>query len=598
MSLAGGSPHRHPVASAKSAANAGDPARPRSPCIAKRSPPRRAIYFSLSLLAAGLLAGWLFIRTRAQDTPIVVRAYFDQPQMVAALAQWVEPWEVNREAGYVLVGVDQSGYQRLEAQGFRLEIDPELTRNLHQPIARPLVQTAGIAGYPCYRTVEETYASAQALANAHPGLAVWIDIGDSWEKITPGDPAGYDLMALRLTNTAIPSPKPRLFAMAAMHAREYATAELLARFAEYLLDQYGQDADVTWLLDYHSIDLLLHANPDGRKNAEWAASWWRKNTNRAYCSNYQPGADLNRNFPFQWGCCGGSSGYACDDTFRGGGPASEPETQVIRDYLLSHFDDQRAAPLDAPAPQTASGLFLDIHSYGELLLWPWGFTAISPPNGAALQTLGRKLAYFNDYWPEQAIGLYPTDGTTDDFAYGELGIAAYTFELGTWFYESCSSFEQNILPKNIPALLYAAKTAAAPYLLPAGPDAYNLAVQSSGFLAGQKLHITATIDDTRYGSRNGAQTTQAIAAAQVFMDIPPWITATLPISQTMTAVDGAFDEPVETVMGTLDAAALSEGRHTAFVRGQDAAGNWGPVTALFVDVMLYDQAVYLPLVQR
>ena len=48
-------------------------------------------------------------------------------------------------------------------------------------------------------------------------------------------------------------------------------------------------------------------------------------------------------------------------------------------------------------------------------------------------TLGRKLAYWNGYTPEQAIGLYPTDGTTTDFVYGELGIAAYTFELGTAF---------------------------------------------------------------------------------------------------------------------------------------------------------------------
>ena len=39
-----------------------------------------------------------------------------------------------------------------------------------------------IPGYPCYRTVEETFAAAQAIATTHPDLATWVDVGDSWEK--------------------------------------------------------------------------------------------------------------------------------------------------------------------------------------------------------------------------------------------------------------------------------------------------------------------------------------------------------------------------------------------------------------------------------
>ena len=47
------------------------------------------------------------------------------------------------------------------------------------------------------------------------------------------------------------------------------------------------------------------------------------------------------------------------------------------------------------------------------------------PNGTALQTLGRKFAYFNGHTPEQSYGLYPTDGTSDGVSYGELGVAAF-----------------------------------------------------------------------------------------------------------------------------------------------------------------------------
>ena len=54
------------------------------------------------------------------------------------------------------------------------------------------------------------FASAQALVGAHPSLASWIDIGDSWDKLRAGGAPGYDLMVLRLTNAATPGPKPKL----------------------------------------------------------------------------------------------------------------------------------------------------------------------------------------------------------------------------------------------------------------------------------------------------------------------------------------------------------------------------------------------------
>ena len=138
-----------------------------------------------------------------------------------------------------------------------------------------------------------------------------MDAGDSWEKVTAGGLPGYDMKVLKLTNSAVPGPKPKLFITAAIHAREYTTAELVTRFAEYLVNNYGTNADATWILDHHEIHIMLHTNPDGRKQAETGLSW-RKNTNQNYCgvTSTSRGADLNRNFAFQWGCCGGSSGIA------------------------------------------------------------------------------------------------------------------------------------------------------------------------------------------------------------------------------------------------------------------------------------------------
>ncbi|HZY41997.1 MAG TPA: peptidase M14, partial [Anaerolineae bacterium] len=215
------------------------------------------------------------------------------------------------------------------------------------------------------------------------------------------------------------------------------------------------------------------------------------------------------------------------------------------------------------------------------VLWSWGFTSNLAPNATGLQTLGRKFAYFNNYTPQQSVELYPTDGTTDDTNYGELGVAAYTFELGTNFFQACTTFENTILPNNLPALLYAAKAARRPYQTPAGPDAINMTVTPMA-TTGLTATLSATANDTRYNNSNGTEPTQLITAARYTVDTPSWVigTATLP----MTATDGAFNTSSEGVTAVVDAAGLSVGRHTLFVEAQDASGNWGVPTAIYLEV--------------
>src|SRR5262245_50589642 len=69
--------------------------------------------------------------------------------------------------------------------------------------------------YGGYRTVEELLADAAAVTTYYPEIAELVDYGDSYSKtvggvITPGGQylAGYDLMAVRITNRAITGPKP------------------------------------------------------------------------------------------------------------------------------------------------------------------------------------------------------------------------------------------------------------------------------------------------------------------------------------------------------------------------------------------------------
>ena len=132
-----------------------------------------------------------------------------------------------------------------------------------------------------------------------------------------------------------------LLVSAAIHAREYTTAEAALRFAEWILGAYGTDPDATWVLDHHEIHIVLHANPDGRKQAETGSSW-RKNRNNtngcASTSRRRPQPQLQ----LPLGRLGGSSGVAGDQTYRGSAAASEPETQALAAYMRDGLPGPRA----------------------------------------------------------------------------------------------------------------------------------------------------------------------------------------------------------------------------------------------------------------
>jgi uncharacterized repeat protein (TIGR01451 family) len=510
---------------------------------------------------------------------LIGRLYFTSPAQLQTVINTLDVWEDHPEGRYLVVAVSPEQASALKEAGFRFAIDQQKTAAWNKPRTALPGQTEGIPGYLCYRTVEETFASAQDMVTLFPTLAQWIDIGDSWEKANPGGLPGYDMRVLKLTNQNKPGPKPKIFISGSIHAREYTPAELATRYAEYLLNNYGSDADITGLLDFYEVHLLLQANPDGRKLAE-AGNSWRKNTNTSCPSNpsYR-GIDLNRNFSFQWGCCGGSSDDGCDETYRGISAGSEPETIAMQNYIRAEFPDQRPPDITTAAPLTSTGIWLDLHSYGGDVMWPWGFTSSPAPNAAGLQTLGRKMAYFNNYSPHQSYTMYATDGTTKEFAYGEMGMAGYTIELGTDFFQDCTTFQNTILPNNLPVLFYASKAARRPYQLPQGPDSLSVSASPQGVAAGSIFTLTATANDTRFNNSNGTEPTQNIAAARYTIDAPSF---TGVISYSMNAADGSFNSPIESLISTVNTTSWTAGRHTIFVESQDANGSWGPPTATFV----------------
>lgn len=520
----------------------------------------------------------------------VVTAYYSTDADIDILAQYTDLHESgwDKEARSISLITTAEERAELEALGFRLALNQEQTAAA-AALTGTSSETRAIPGFSCYRTVEETYTTGASLATSYPTLATWTDIGDSWEKLN--NPAnGHDIMLLKITNSAIAGPKPSLYMQSSIHAREYAPAELNTRFAEYLLANYGIDPDITWIVDYHELHLLLIGNPDGRKVAE-SGLLHRKNTNVNYCGggtyfnsgSDHGGADLNRNYTFSWGSCNNetcSSSNACSATYRGTGGGSEPETQAMENYLVANFPDNRGPNVNDAAPVDAENIFLDMHSYGELVLWPWGDGNNDTANAAAYATLGRKLAYFNNHTPQRADQLYPTDGTAQDHAYGELGMASFTYELGTDFFQDCTTFENTIVPTNLESLTYAAKAVRAPYQLPAGPEAVSISLDNDIVAPGTDVQLSATVDDTRFNNSNGTESTQTVAAVEYYIDTPPWEAGATAIA--MSAADGSYNEGSEAVIATIDTSSLALGQHTIFVRGQDSAGNWGVVSAEFL----------------
>ncbi|NEP61145.1 MAG: hypothetical protein F6K31_29895, partial [Symploca sp. SIO2G7] len=502
--------------------------------------------------------------------------------------------------GYAIFELDAAHIQRLVDAGWAVQTDPIRQSALEQwrsmARAAKLPDDSGsIPGFSCYRTVDQTSADMQTLAEAFPDLAEIRDLGPTWQK-QQGNPAGDTIKALVIANRASPHPQAPFVLMAAQHARELSTAEIAARFAEYLLQNQAADADLRWLLDHREIHIIPQQNPDGRRQVENMATFWRKNQNTTACTTGAlPGIDLNRNSAFFWGNPG-SSNEPCSEIYRGPVPSSEPETQAIQNYLETVFERQRpATDMTALAPDDAQGLFISIHSFSELVLLPWeglvGGNENNAPNHEALTILGRKFGFFTDYAVARWQLLPPAGGTTVDYAYGEFGVAAYTFEVGTSFQQPCDSFESTVWPANLQALIYAARAARRPYQTPSGPEIVQLNVSFDG----QTIDISGQAVDHQFFrgpvSEPPAEDPVAeIVEVVVSLGVPPYLaeqTHTLAIAKPAVQVDFS---------GRWDPETLSAANDLLFAVAVDAEGAVGVPTATDLGNAVFSDGFELDLI--
>ncbi|WP_175408511.1 M14 family metallopeptidase [Streptomyces sp. TRM64462] len=317
----------------------------------------------------------------------------------------------------VVVSANAEQARRLRALGHALEALPG-------PPDRSNGKTAlSPADFPPadsrYHTYAEMTAEIDQRLRQYPDIMSKRVIGKSYQ--------GRDIVAIKISdNVATDENEPEVLFTHHQHAREHLTVEM----ALYLLREfgagYGSDSRITAAVDGREIWIVPDLNPDGGEYDIASGSYrsWRKNRQPNPGSSYV-GTDMNRNWDYKWGCCGGSSGSYGSATYRGSAPESAPEVKLVADFVRSRVvggEQQIKAAID-------------FHTYSELILWPFGYTYADTAPGMtrddrdAFAAVGRKMAASNGYTPEQSSDLYITDGSIDDWLWGDQKIFGYTFEM-------------------------------------------------------------------------------------------------------------------------------------------------------------------------
>ncbi|RSM87767.1 carboxypeptidase [Streptomyces sp. WAC 01325] len=270
-----------------------------------------------------------------------------------------------------------------------------------------------------YHNYAEMTSEINSIVSANPSIASQRVIGTSYQ--------GRNIVAIKISdNVGSDEAEPEVLFTHHQHAREHLTVEMALYLLRELTSDYGSDSRVTGLVNNREIWIVPDLNPDGGEYDIATGSYrsWRKNR-QPNSGSSAVGTDLNRNWAYRWGCCGGSSGSTSSETYRGTSAESAPEVQVVANFVRSRVVGGKQ--------QITAGI--DFHTYSELVLWPFGYTYSDTTTGMtaddrnAFAAVGQKMAASNGYTPEQASDLYITDGSIDDWLWGNQKIFSYTFEM-------------------------------------------------------------------------------------------------------------------------------------------------------------------------
>ncbi|MBK7868482.1 MAG: immune inhibitor A [Ignavibacteriales bacterium] len=235
---------------------------------------------------------------------------------------------------------------------------------------------------------------------------------------------GRPIWAAKISdNPNVSESEPRALFDGLIHSREPISMMTVLYAMYYLCENYGDDPEVTYLVNNREIFFIPVVNPDGyeynRTSNPNGGGLWRKNRKNSGGGAY--GVDLNRNYGYMWGYDNsGSSPTPSSETYRGPSAFSEPEVAAIRD--LSVANGFRS--------------YVNFHSYANAMLYPWGYINQVTPDNLIYSDFCSYMAQFNgfEYGNGGTILGYNSNGSSRDWFYGEQTTKpktfGYTFEIG------------------------------------------------------------------------------------------------------------------------------------------------------------------------
>lgn len=291
---------------------------------------------------------------------------------------------------------------------------------------------------PLYKTPEEVYSILKDYEAKYPSLITLTEMGKSLE--------GKSIWIVKITNgqTNKDRKKSAAFFNSVHHARELMTTEVGLDIIDQLTTNYGKDDAITNWVDNYDIWVLPMFNVDGNNKVWTSYSMWRKNTRGGY------GVDINRNYPYAWNACAGSSGSTYSDSYRGESPASEPETKVMLNFI------NKVRPV----------MSISYHSYSELVIYPYGCPDTQDAYLEVVKEMAREIAggLVNDanngegYEYGTAYDLlYNVDGGDIDTYYHDYQVVPFVIEVNGYsqgFQPSYSKWRDSTVARNRTAWKY------------------------------------------------------------------------------------------------------------------------------------------------
>ncbi len=334
----------------------------------------------------------------------------------------------------LILFVNDDEFSLLQATGIRYTVliddwfehyrsFPSLSASEKQSILLDSKENFGVEGFGFgsmggYYTFDEIIANIDSMYAQYPNLIT--------QKYSVGiSQQGRTIWAVKISdNPNINESEPAVGYDALIHAREPQSMASLLYFMWYLLENYGTNPEVTYLVNNREMYFIPCLNPDGyeynRQTNPTGGGMWRKNRRNNGDGSY--GVDLNRNFGYKWGYDNnGSSPTPNSETYRGPFAFSEPEAVAARDLAI----------------QKNYKTHFNMHSWQNAFLYPWGYINLQTPDSLIYREFAQDMCSFNGYVhgiSGQILG-YNSNGSVRDWMYGEQTTKTkafgYTVEIGS-----------------------------------------------------------------------------------------------------------------------------------------------------------------------